>query len=150
MERTDAHEALIQEAKDLGVKTPHMLKPENLEKKIQEAKVRSQAPKEYVETDEKIELTTDISLNEFDKRYLDSIGFDLNWFASIANQYGIDRFEYIHKFRAFRAYKSGVHADWLSINDVGLLNNKRDMCEILLKHGNVSKERRVFNFHWRT
>lgn len=148
MEKVDAHKQLIAEAKELGIKSPHMFKPDKLEDKIAEVLLSNQVPREYAEAPN-VELQCNIPLSEFDKRYLDSIGFDLNWFASIANQYAVDEFQYMHKFRAFRAYKKGVHKDWISINDIGLLNNKRDVCEILSPHGNVSKERRLFNFHWR-
>jgi len=148
MQKTDAHKELIADAKALGIKAAHMYKPEKLEEKIAEVELSKQSPAEFTEKP-KGELLCEIPLSEFDRRYLKSIQFDLNWFASIANQYGVEKFQYLHKFRAFRAYKGGRHVDWISINDVGLLNNKRDVCEILLKHGDVAKERRLFNFHWR-
>lgn len=140
----DAHQALINEAKSLGIKNPHVCKPETLEKKI------AQAKKEPVKSVNKGK-TKECSLiiNDFGKRYLDSIGFNFDWIGPVAAQYNINKFEYLHKFKAFRAYVDGQHKDWITINDFALLNDQRNLCEILLKHQNVSADRAVFKFHWR-
>jgi len=136
----DYHKELIAKAKELGIKSPHVCKPETLEKKIAailEKPTEGEPPK------------LDVQLGDFGKRYLDSIKFDVDWLLSIANQYHIEKFEYMHKFRAFRAYRKGVHVDWITVNDIALLNGKRELCEIMLKHTPVGKQRAVFNFHWR-
>ena len=136
----DAHEVLKAKAKSLGIKQVHLMKPETLIKKIEEVEA---VPKEVDSS------AIDIQLGEFGKKYLESINFDFDWFLPIATQYRIDKFEYLHKFRAFRAYRGSKHVDWITINDFGLCNGKRNMVEILLKHSEPSQERRVFDFHWR-
>jgi hypothetical protein len=136
----DAHEALKEQAKALGIKQAHLMKPETLIKRIEQA---STEPKPV--TAKQI----DVVLGEFGKQYLESIGFDFDWFATMATKYRIDKFEYMHKFRAFRAYREDKHVDWITINDFGLCNGKRNMVEILLKHSEPAAERRVFDFHWR-
>jgi hypothetical protein len=136
----DAHETLKQQAKALGIKQAHLMKPETLEKRIAEA---NRAPVE-IDAD-----SIDVQLGDFGKKYLDSIGFELDWFQPVAVQYSIDKFEYLHKFRAFRAYRQGIHVDWITINDFGLLNGKRNMVVIMLKHQEPHTSRRVFDFNWR-
>lgn len=136
----DAHEELKSKAKALGIKQAHLMKPETLLKRIEDAE---RIPSE-VDAD-----SIDVVLGEFGKKYLDSINFDMEWFAPIATQYRIDKFEYMHKFRAFRAYREGMHVDWITVNDFGLCNGKRNMCQILLKHSEPAPSRRVFDFHWR-
>ncbi len=136
----DAHEELKQKAKALKIKGWHLMNPEKLMQKIAE---KTNEPEPVAED------KLDVYLGEFGKKYLESIGFDFDWFASVATQYRIDKFEYLHKFRAFRAYRGGKHVDWITINDFGLCNGKRNMVEILLKHSEPSKDRRVFDFNWR-
>lgn len=135
----DAHKQLIAEAKALGIKQAHLMKPETLEKRIEEATARP--------TKNKAKL--DVSVPDFGAKYLKSIGFDYDWLLPLANQYNIDKFEYLHKFKAFRAYRGEMHVDWVSVNDVSIYSGKREICEILLKHSNVDKSRRVFDFNWR-
>lgn len=143
----DAHRALIEEGKALGLKQAANMKPETLEKKIEQIKAR--AAKEPTEYDPDKSIDVEVSVVDFGAKFLKSIGFDFDWLGPVAAQYGVEKFEYLHKFRAFRAYKDGRHVDWITVNDLGLLNGKRDMCEILLKHTPVQKERRLFDFHWR-
>jgi len=81
--------------------------------------------------------------------YLKKIKFDMGWLQKVGTQYGIDKFEYIHKFRAFRCYKSGQHVDWIDVNDLALLNGERRLVQILLKHQPVSPKRAVINYPWR-
>ena len=40
--------------------------------------------------------------------HLKSIGFDMAWLGNLADQYAFDKFEYLHKFRAFRCYKGSI------------------------------------------
>lgn len=81
--------------------------------------------------------------------YLKSIKFDMGWLQKVGTQYGIDKFEYIHKFRAFRCIKSDQHIDWIDVNDLALLNGERRLVQILLKHQPVSPKRAVIKYPWR-
>ena len=81
--------------------------------------------------------------------HLDEIGFDLKWLDGLAEQYKFNQFQYLHKFRAFRCYKDGHHVDWIDVNDVALLNGKRRLEEIKLRHQPVSPKRAVIKFPWR-
>jgi hypothetical protein len=83
------------------------------------------------------------------KDHLKDVGFDFDWLNSLASEYDFNKFEYLHKFRAFRCYKAGQHVDWININDVALLNGKRRLEEIKLKHQPVSPKRAVINYPWR-
>lgn len=143
----DAHEALIQEGKALGIKQAANMKPENLIKRIEEIKLK----REDKPNDEPMKKApkVEVAVVDFGAKFLKSIGFDFEWLGPIAHRYRIDKFEYLHKFRAFRVYRDGKHVDWITVNEVGMLNGKRDMCQILLKHAPVNKERSIFDFHWR-
>ena len=81
--------------------------------------------------------------------HLNSIGFDMDWLGGLADQYQFDKFEYLHKFRAFRCYKAGQHVDWIDVNDLALLNGKRRLEEIKLRHQPISPKRAVINYPWR-
>ena len=83
------------------------------------------------------------------KDHLEEIGFDLEWLGKLSEQYNLNKFEYLHKFRAFRCYKAGQHVDWIDVNDVALLNGKRRLEEIKLRHQPVSPKRAVIKFPWR-
>jgi len=151
----DAHQELIAKGKALGLKQAANMKPETLIKKIEEIETRAKAKEQSSNAHADIErinaesIPVQVDVVDFGAKFLKSIGFDFEWLGPIANQYGIERFEYIHKFRAFRVYKNGVHVDWIDVNEVGLLNGKRHLCEILLRHTPVDKSRRLFDFHWR-
>ena len=81
--------------------------------------------------------------------HLKSVGFDMDWLGGLADQYQLDKFEYLHKFRAFRCYKGGQHVDWIDINDLSLLNGKRRLEDIRLRHQPISPKRAVINYPWR-
>ena len=81
--------------------------------------------------------------------YLKEIGCDLKWLDGLHEEYGFDRFEYLHKFRAFRCYKDLIHVDWVDVNDLALMNGKRRLEVIMLKHQPVSPKRAVINYPWR-
>jgi hypothetical protein len=57
-----------------------------------------------------------------EKTYLIGKEFKFEWLHDLAEQYGFDKFEYLHKFRAFRCYREGRHVDWVDINDLSLIN----------------------------
>lgn len=81
--------------------------------------------------------------------YLQGIKFDMDWLQKLGTQYGFDKFEYLHKFKAFRCYKSGQHVDWIDVNNLSLLNGGRRLVQILLKHQPVSPKRAIINYPWR-
>jgi|TARA_R100001369_G_scaffold30972_1_gene54915 hypothetical protein len=84
-----------------------------------------------------------------EKSYLTEKNFKFEWLNSLAEQYGLDKFEYLHKFRAFRCYINGKHVDWVDINDLSLINGGRRLEEIRLKHQAVSPKRAVIQYPWR-
>ena len=81
--------------------------------------------------------------------HLEKIGCELDWLKSLHDRYGFEKFEYIHKFRAFRCYKDGRHVDWIDVNDLALINGKRRLEVILLKHQPISPKRAIINYPWR-
>tara|TARA_R110000822_G_scaffold19230_2_gene62886 strand:+ start:228 stop:542 length:315 start_codon:yes stop_codon:yes gene_type:complete len=83
------------------------------------------------------------------KDYLTALNFDFKWLESLSKEYDFSQFQYIHKFRAFRCYKNNQHVDWIDINDLALLNGKRRLDEIRLKHQTVSPKRAVIEYPWR-
>lgn len=90
-----------------------------------------------------------IDITEVDQKFFKSIGFDVEWLASIANRYNFDRFQYMVKFRAFRCYRGNNHLDWVSVNDLAMLNGKQELTEILLKHQpHTNKEKIIIKLPW--
>ena len=83
------------------------------------------------------------------KDWLESSGFKFEWLGKLHEQYGFDKFQYLHKFRAFRCYKEDKHLDWIDVNDLALLNGERRIMQILLKHQQVSPKRAVIQYPWR-
>lgn len=147
-------EELIARGKSLGLKQARNMKKETLIAKI----------KEIEENEKEVEITeikqpeaedyspshkVEVVVSSEGAHFLKAVGFDFDWFAPLANQYNLDKFEYIHKFRAFRCYRDGSHIDWIDVNEMALLNGKRRLCEILLKHQRVSSKRSVINLPWR-
>lgn len=84
-----------------------------------------------------------------DAGYLEKIGVDQEWLGNLALQYNFDRFEYVHKFRAFRCYKADQHVEWVDVNELSLLNGGRRLIDIMLKHQPVSKSREIIDRPWR-
>lgn len=84
-----------------------------------------------------------------EREYLQDKGFKFEWLDLLAAQYGFDKFEYLHKFRAFRCYRENKHLDWIDVNDLSLLNGGRRLDEIRLKHQAVSPKRAVIQYAWR-
>lgn len=82
-------------------------------------------------------------VNNSDHIYLEKIGFKEHWLAKYIEEDGIEEFEYIHKFRAFRCYLNGQHVDWIDVNRVALDNGARELCEILLAHQPLPENRKV-------
>lgn len=148
---TRLHE-LREKAKSLGIKQAANMKEETLLKRIAKAEespieVQSQKPKKPPQ--ETGTQSLNVVVSEENKRYLDSIGLDFNWLGQIASQYGIDEFQYMHKFRAFRCYIEGKQVDWVSVNDLANLNGKQAICKIMLTHQPLPPERALIRFPWR-
>ncbi len=61
----------------------------------------------------------------------------------------LEKYEYLHKFRAFRCYKDGMHVDWIDINTLSLLNGGRRLEPILLRHQPVPPRRAIIEYPWR-
>ena len=81
--------------------------------------------------------------------HLKNVGFDMSWLDKLAKQYEFTKFQYMHKFRAFRCYQGDRHVDWIDINDVALLNGHRRLEEIRLKHQPLSPKRAIIKYPWR-
>jgi len=98
---------------------------------------------------EEVDALTEVEIVCDKKTYLIDLGFKFEWLHDLAKQYGFDKFEYLHKFRAFRCYREGKHVDWVDINDLSLINGGRRLVEIRLKHQTVSPRRAVIQYPWR-
>ena len=154
-------EELRQLAKSKGIKYWHKKKPENLinemlaknladrSELVPWTDIFEQAPTSEAEVKAPKKPKIEISITEIDSKFFKSIGFKAEWLASIANQYDFNRFHYVAKFKAFRCYRDNKHCDWISVNDLGLINEKRELTEILLKHQPLQKDKRVIKLPWR-
>jgi len=81
--------------------------------------------------------------------HLDKIGCELDWLTPLHERYGFEKFEYIHKFRAFRCYRDGLHVDWIDVNNLALINGKRRLEAIPMQHQPLSPKRAIINYPWR-
>ena len=106
---------------------------------VEEVKKKGRPKKE----DPPVEVVCD------EREYLQEKGFKFEWLDLLASQYGFDKFEYLHKFRAFRCYRENKHLDWIDVNDLSLLYGGRRLDEIRLKHQAVSPKRAVIQYAWR-
>lgn len=127
------------ELKESGVKQAMNMKEETIVKKHGEM-INVVKPKK---SSIQIDITKD------NQAFFDSIGFKSEWLASIANQYDFTRFHYVHKFKAFRCYRNNNHVDWISLNDMGLINVKKEITEILMKHQPLQKNKQIIKLPWR-
>ena len=105
--------------------------------------------KKFELSQEEVDALTEVEVVCDEKAYLTEKKFQFEWLDSLAEQYGFDKFEYLHKFRAFRCYKEDKHLDWVDINDLSLINGGRRLEEIRLKHQAVSPRRAVIQYPWR-
>ena len=123
------------------------------EKKAKKAKPTQDNPTEWMKkfelSQEEVDALSEVEIFCDEKAYLTEKKFKFEWLDSLAAQYGFDRFEYLHKFRAFRCYSDGKHVDWIDINDLSLINGGRRLEEIRLKHQAVSPKRAVIQYPWR-
>jgi len=65
-------------------------------------------------------------------------------------QYGFDKVEYVEKFEAYRCYKDGFHVDWVSIDELYMLNGKQPIINCPLKYQPLPANRRVIIMPWRS
>lgn len=121
---------LRNKAKKLGIKSYWNKGEERLLREIHE-----------LEPPRKTEIP--IKANNSDLIYLEKIGFKEHWLARYIEDYNIEMFEYIHKFRAFRCYIDKEHVDWIDVNRVALDNGAREVCDILLAHQPLPQSRKV-------
>lgn len=90
-----------------------------------------------------------VSMTDQEARILKSLGFKNEWLNSIANQYDFDRFQYMHKFKAFRCYKGNNHLDWISVNDLSTLNIHKEITHTLLTFQPLQKDKQIIKLAWR-
>ena len=123
------------------------------EKKAKKAKPTQDNPTEWMKkfelSQEEVDALSEVEILCDEKAYLTEKKFKFEWLNSLAEQYGFEKFEYLHKFRAFRCYSDGKHVDWIDINDLSLINGGRRLEEIRLKHQAVSPKRAVIQYPWR-
>lgn len=105
--------------------------------------------KKFELSQEEVDALTEVEVVCDEKAYLTEKKFKFEWLDSLAEQYAFDKFEYLHKFRAFRCYRENKHLDWIDVNDLSLLNGGRRLDEIRLKHQAVSPKRAVIQYAWR-
>ncbi len=165
---------LRKKAKDLGIEHTHVKGEKTLVKELSEMGELRFVNDEVEETDlpdlaetadhldVKVNIIKDVKKEEIkpvtklaidmsakDLRFLNTIGFKSEWLASIANQYNFDRFQYMYKFKAFRCYQGNNQVDWISVNDLGMINERRNLTIILQKHQPLDKKKQVIKLPWR-
>tara|TARA_R110000751_G_scaffold2394_2_gene12546 strand:- start:1176 stop:1565 length:390 start_codon:yes stop_codon:yes gene_type:complete len=105
--------------------------------------------KKFELSQEEVDALAEVEIVCDEKAYLTEKKFNFGWLQSLAERYGFDKFEYLHKFRAFRCYRQNKHLDWIDINNLSLINGGRRLEEIRLKHQVVSPARAVIQYPWR-
>lgn len=159
-------EQLRIKGKELGIKQAMNMKEETLLKRIDKAMKDSELPrsdehnnlldaqlaekfKERQSVIDSVSPTLKVEATKDDQKFFDQIGLKAEWLASIANQYDFNRFQYAPKFKAFRCYRGDDQIDWISVNDLGLLNVNKELTTILLKHQNHNPNKQVIKLSWR-
>lgn len=149
------------ELKDAGNKQAMNMKEATILKKYKELqaisagetvadKSDSVAVESIVTQPKKKAPSIQIDITIMDKRFFDSIDFDVEWLNSIANRYNFNRFQYAAKFKAFRCYRGNNQLDWISVNDLAMLNGKQEITNIMLKHQpHTTKDKMIIKLPWR-
>lgn len=148
------------ELKESGVKQAMNMKEETILKKYNEmvpalTQIRNIDTKTMFDNanPDKAKLkppSVQIDITEADKKFFDTIGLKVEWLASIANRYNFNRFQYAAKFKAFRCYQGHNQLDWISVNDLAMLNGKQEITTILLKHQpHTNKSKIIIKLPWR-
>ena len=139
-------EELRAKAKELGIKNYYNKKPETLTKEIEAIESGEPSP-EQVKAPKAPKVS--INITKADEAFFKSIGLQVEWLASLANRYDFSRFEYIHKFRAFRCYREDDHVEWIDVNELALSNNKQEITQILQKYQPLQKDKQIIKMLWR-
>jgi len=92
--------------------------------------------------------TPKILIGDDSKKYLEKIGFKMEWLHDLAKEYKFDGFDYVSKFCAFRCNRDGKSVEWIDVNTLALLNGQRKLCEIKLKHQPLGKSRKIIDLPW--
>ena len=95
-----------------------------------------------------VKVTPKVLMGDESKKYLDKIGFKMEWLDDLAKQYKFDSYDYVGKFCAFRCNKDGKSVEWIDVNSLALLNGQRKLCEIKLKHQPLGKLRKIIDLPW--
>tara|TARA_R110002020_G_scaffold48594_3_gene138389 strand:- start:1198 stop:1521 length:324 start_codon:yes stop_codon:yes gene_type:complete len=95
-----------------------------------------------------VKVTPKVLMGNESKKYLDKIGFKMEWLDDLAKQYKFDSYDYVGKFCAFRCNKDGKSVEWIDVNSLALLNGQRKLCEIKLKHQPLGKTRKIIDLPW--
>ena len=95
-----------------------------------------------------VKVTPKVLMGDESKKYLDKIGFKMEWLDDLAKQYKFDGYDYVGKFCAFRGNKDGKSVEWIDVNSLALLNGQRKLCEIKLKHQPLGKTRKIIDLPW--
>lgn len=150
-------EELRAKGKELGITQAANMKESTLLKRIAEKEAAYDIKEAKVIDDIIAESKPDVvkaskvivSMTDQEARILKSIGFKNEWLNSIANQYDFDRFQYMHKFKAFRCYKGNNHLDWISVNDLSTLNIHKEITHTLLTFQPLQKDKQIIKLAWR-
>jgi len=95
-----------------------------------------------------VKVTPKILVPDSAKKFLKESGFEMSWLEDLAKEYKFDQFDYVQKFCAFRCNKDGKHIEWIDINTLALLNGKKKLLEIKIKHQPLGKRRKIINLPW--
>ena len=98
---------------------------------------------------EPIKPKLEVKIDAISYKQIHNLGIKDDWIASIANQYGFEKLEYMDKFKAFRCYLNGRCVDWVSINDLSIANGGGNVVEIINPSRPVENKKRVIRFPWR-
>jgi len=149
-------EQLRIKGKELGIRQAMNMKEETLLKRIAEAEVQEpkkdamEAAIEDSSREEEKTLSVDLQIDDSSKSFLATIDFKYEWLDSIANRYNFNRFQYAPKFKAFRCYQDHNQLDWISVNDLAMLNGKQEITKIMLKHQpHTNKSKIIIKLPWR-
>ena len=152
---------LRQRAKKFNIKNWQTAKADNLVKEINILEEQANFKREFdgkredivteaIETTKKAEAPyIEIKASEEEKEHLVKIGLKNEWLFSLANQYNFDKFVYAKKFKAFRCYLGNNHRDWITINDLGLLHERKELVRSLINPQFLPKKKQIIKLPWR-
>ena len=107
------------------------------------------SPEPEVEVVEpELEVNYDAMIDPYQLKMLENTGFHIEWLKPLAVQYGFDKFQYLHKCRAFRCYREGKHLDWIEVNDLSNMNGLQDLIHSPYKKPQLP-QKPVIKLKWR-